>query len=147
MPRILQFIQRQKNQTCKTVDILQAVRGHKKDLNIHLYKLERQGVLKKVNMSPPVWQMQGDAPNQDFPVPGGSGAMNRKRQHPPSPRGSPRGRGRGRGRGSGRGRGKAQRDKNGYSSPLRKVIFLMTHHLAPSVFMELVSVLHLWFRF
>ncbi|XP_060066776.1 double-stranded RNA-specific adenosine deaminase-like [Ylistrum balloti] len=99
--RILQHLQRQKNQKCKLTDLLCAIHVKKKVLNAELYRLQRQGLIKKIQNAPPIWQMQNqDAP---FSYPFTPSMVQKTRQHESFSRGRGRGRGRGTIRGLKRG--------------------------------------------
>ena len=55
--QILNFLQQQHNNTTETSRIKQVVRVDNQSLNRHLYKLKRDGILIKINESPPTWQL------------------------------------------------------------------------------------------
>ena len=55
--QILNFLQLQHNNPTETSKIKQAVKVDNRDINRHLYKLKRDGILIKINESPPTWQL------------------------------------------------------------------------------------------
>ena len=75
---------------CTTLELARAVgMNSRKEINPTLYKMAQQGVLKKVQEQPPLWQVAQGGPMQGV----NTGAHGRDRDH----RGTGRGRGRGRG--------------------------------------------------
>ena len=76
---------------CTTLELARAIgMNTRKEINPTLYKMERQGMLKKVQDQPPLWQVAQGGPMQGMGV--NTGAHGRDRDN--------RGRGRGRGRGT-----------------------------------------------
>ena len=76
---------------CTTLELARAVgMNTRKEINPTLYKMERQGMLKKVQDQPPLWQVAQGGTMQGMGV--NTGAHGRDRDN--------RGRGRGRGRGT-----------------------------------------------
>lgn len=65
---IINLLKTKANHCIELKDISRQLKIHKKELNVELYRLKRQGILNKVQESPPVWQLNSTSSGIHLPL-------------------------------------------------------------------------------